>query len=440
MTGLTGDRRSRRALRGAAAASALTAAGLAAACGAPAQEAEVLRAAPLNVPAGDPRAAARGDTAFGLDVLDAWCRKDPSANVVLSPSSVASGLGMVYLGAKGETARTMARALHLPGGGAGSADPAGALPALRARDQALRGLNGKNVTVSTTDQVWSDKALKPDDAYLSRVATGYGAVLKQLDIRADPEGARRTINDGVERATQGKISDLLPSGAVDDDTGWVLTDATYLKARWAGEFKRSETAPERFTTAAGRTIRTPMMSRGGTYGYARARGWTAVDLPYVGGRLSMTALLPDAPRTAKPQAQARPACPAIDARAIGEITAALAPERVELEIPKVELRAKADLRPILTGLGMGSLFTAPDLTGLSPKATRLSFVVHAATLLVDEKGTEAAAATGSGVQAGSAPAPAPREVTFDRPYLLLVRDVRTGEPLFLARVADPSRS
>src|SRR6202044_4200788 len=62
----------------------------------------------------DPRPYGAADTAFGLDVLGAWCASDPRANLVLSPSSLASGLGMAYLGARGGTAQAMAGVRHLP--------------------------------------------------------------------------------------------------------------------------------------------------------------------------------------------------------------------------------------------------------------------------------------------------------------------------------------
>ena len=84
----------------------------------------------------DPRPYGAADTAFGLDVLSAWCRADPHANLVLSPSSLASGLGMAYLGARGGTARVMARVLHLPAAAARQLEAG-----LQARSTALRGLS-----------------------------------------------------------------------------------------------------------------------------------------------------------------------------------------------------------------------------------------------------------------------------------------------------------
>ncbi|MBO2451285.1 serpin family protein [Actinomadura barringtoniae] len=414
-------------LRTSTALGCLAAVSLATACGsgkAQGGETVTLRGAVAHVPAADPRPYAAADSAFGLDMLKAWCGKDPESNVVLSPSSLSSGLGMVYLAAKGDTARTMAGTLKLPAG-----DP---LAGLHARNQALKGLGGKDVTISTSDQVWADKQRKPDSAYLDKVATAYDAGLKSLDIQGDPEGARKAINDAIKKSTQGKISDLLPQGSVKGDTGWVLTDAVYLKAKWAVEFKKTGTHPEPFTTGDGKQIKTDTMSRSGEIGYAHTGGWTAVDLPYTGNKVSLTALLPDS------KAQG---CPSLDAATLRKVTGALQPSLLDVHLPKVDLKSKGDMKPFLTSLGMGKAFNGPaDFTGISPDAGKLQFVQHAATMRVDEKGTEAAAATGSGMEATSAVAPARTDVFFDRPYVLIVRDNTTGVPLFAARVADPSKS
>ncbi|MFC0040260.1 serpin family protein [Actinomadura rayongensis] len=396
-----------------------------AACGvAQGQEPRVRKGRVLAVPAADPKPYARADAAFGLGLLAAWCRTDPHANLVLSPSSLAAGLGMAALGARVATATAMARALRLPPG-----DP---VPGLAARTRALRGLNRSGVALRVTDQVWADRRLPPSPGYLDRVATAYDAALKTLDVQGDPDGARAAINDAVAKATSGRIKDLLGPGTVARDTGWVLTDAVYLKADWADRFKASETSGEPFTTAAGGTAQVRMMSAHRDLAAARTAGWTAVDLPYRGGRLSMTALLPD---------DRSGGCPALDAARLDRVTAALAPRRVDLGLPKTDLKDRIDAVPLLRAAGMGEAFgPRADFTGLSPRAEGITFVRHAATMRVDEKGTEAAAATGAGIGAtAAAPVPALR-VTFDRPYVLLVRDQATGEPLFLARVADPSRS
>jgi serine protease inhibitor len=77
----------------------------------------LLRGVAADEPSADPRPYGAADTAFGLDLLGAWCGQDPDANIVFSPESLASGLGMAYLGARGSTARAMASVLHLPATG-----------------------------------------------------------------------------------------------------------------------------------------------------------------------------------------------------------------------------------------------------------------------------------------------------------------------------------
>jgi serpin B len=177
---------------------------------------------------------------------------------------------------------------------------------------------------------------------------------------------------------------------------------------------------------------------GGQFGQTQAAGWTAVSLPYRGGRLAMVALLPPAGG----------GCPVPSATVLNTMTTRLAGANgasvtagTAVALPRVSLSTKANLKGLLSGLGMGVAFTsAADFSGLSAQACCIGLVEHAATLQVGEKGTVASAATAVGMSPTDAQVPPPNQVTFDRPYLLLVTDTRTGEPLFLARVADPATS
>jgi serine protease inhibitor len=104
----------------------------------------------------------------------------------------------------------------------------------------------------------------------------------------------------------------------------------------------------------------------------------------------------------------------------------------------VSLATHLSMKSLLTQLGMGVAFSsAADFTGLSPQACCIGLVEQAATLDIGEKGTVASAATAVGVQATAGRVLGP-PVVFDRPYLLVVTDRGTGEPLFTARVANPA--
>jgi serpin B len=373
-----------------------------------------------------PRALGAADTAFGLDVLGAWCRRDPRANIVLSPESLASGLGMAYLGARGSTALAMRAVLHLPAGGAGLDT------ALQARSAALRALDGPGVTVAGSDRIWANSRMEPLPSYTRAVAAGYGATVGRAPLLTDPAAAARQIDAAIAAATRGHIPQLLGRRSL-NGIAWVLTDALYLDANWSAPFPASQTRPGQFTTASGRQVSAEFL-HGGAFRSVSAGGWTAVSLPYRGGKLAMTALLPGS---------GSGGCPALQAHTLSGIAAALAMRRppgglTGIALPKVSLRSSASLGNLLASLGMGVAFSnAADFTGLSPQACCIGLVQHAATLAVAAKGTVGSAATAVGIAPTAISVPL-TGVAFDRPYVLLVTDTQTGEPLFLARVADPA--
>jgi serine protease inhibitor len=386
----------------------------------------IVRGMALTEPFVDPRPYGTADTALGLDVLGASCRANPQANLLLSPSSLASGLGMAYLGARAGTAQAMASVLHLPAA-AGQPLEAG----LQARSAALRALDSPGVTVNASDQVWADPTLPPLSSYLNAVATGYDAGLAQAPLLSNPDKAVAEIDGAIAATTQGQIPQLLAPGSL-NGIAWVLTDALYLHAPWAAPFEAGLTSPGPFTTAAGQQVTVKFMN-GGPYETLTAGGWTAAWLPYRGGKLAMVALLPPAGASA---------CAMPTATALGTVTAALAAGsprvvRRSISLPRVNLSVNVDMKSLLAELGMGVAFTSSaNFTGLSPAACCIGLVRQADTLQVGEQGTTASAATAVGFLPTAMPVLRP--VNFDRPYLMLVTDGVTGEPLFLARVANPA--
>jgi len=388
----------------------------------------MVRGVAVTEPPVSPAPYGASDMAFGLDVLNAWCQQSPQANIVLSPASLASGLGLAYLGSGGSTARAMAAVLHLPA--AGAALEAG----LQARAGALRALDGPGVTVAEADQLWTDPSLTTLRSYLNAIATGYDAGVARVPLLTKPDQAAAQINAAIASATRGHITNLLSAGSL-QGVGWLLTDALYLHARWASPFQSSMTSPAQFTTAAGQQVQASYL-HGGYFASATAAGWTAVSLPYEGHRLAMIALLPPSAAGSGPAG-----CPDLPAATVAALSARLGSSgfgsAASVALPKVSLSSKANMMNLLSSLGMGVAFgPQADFTGISPQAASIGLIVHAATLEVDEQGTVASAATAVGVGVAAIPS-ARRTVVFDRPYVLLITDTTTGEPLFLARVTNP---
>ncbi|HEX3963791.1 MAG TPA: serpin family protein [Trebonia sp.] len=378
-------------------------------------------------PAADPAPYGAADTAFGLDVLRAWCQTDPDANLVFSPAVLASALGMAYLGSKGPTATAMAGVLHLP---AQSRDAL--LAGLAARLAALRAVNGRGVTLAASDFVWADPTLPPLKSYLNDVATGYDAGVGEAPFQTDPQRAAAAVNQAISRDTRGQIPKLVTPKLV-AGMGWVLTSALYMDARWGIPFNPAQTAGGTFTTQAGTPVTVQYMHSPQDVQSDAVDGWTGAWLSYQGAKLGMLAILPPA---------GAGGCAVPSASGLAALTRAVLINQglgARVGLPKLDISSNARMDDELKSLGMAQAFgPSADFTALSPQAASIAFVQQAATLKVDEKGTVGAAAAAVGAVPASAFAG--RELDFNRPYLLLVTDMQTGEPVFLAKVANPAES
>ncbi|HEY3904666.1 MAG TPA: serpin family protein [Streptosporangiaceae bacterium] len=373
------------------------------------------------------RAYGSADTAFGLGLLNAVCAGKAAGNIALSPVSVSSALGLAYLGAGGQTATAMAKVMHLPA----TSGPALAI-GLRDRSDLLASLVRPGVVFSQSNRIWADRSLPARPSYVSALKSDYRASLHQVPLVSDPDAARQTINAAIGRDTHGHIPNLLPPDSL-RGIGWLLTNALYLKAAWAQPFSHAFTTTGAFATNGGQVMAHYLNGRG--YKTASVDGWTAASLPYRGHRLAMFALLPPAGH-----GPGSGSCTLPDAGEFTSISAKLADSHHEMSIalPKVKLSWSGSLMTELAQLGMGQAFSsAADFTGISPKACCIGLVQHAATLTVAEKGTVASAATAVGV-APTAVALPQATLRFDRPYLLVIDDTLTGEPLMLAWVANPA--
>ena len=358
-------------------------------------------------------------TAFGLDLLHAVCAHSPGENLVLSPTSAAEALGLIYPAAGGTAAEDLGILLHLPQWSpeleAAAADHTVALASL-AHEGPTSGPDLRD-SLRLSNRIWTAPGVEPVQAYLDAAATAFGAAVYSVDFPGDPQGATDQINDAVREDTAGLIDGLFDE-PLSAGTRVVLTDALHLQARWSVPFR--DTAPTPFDAPVG-LVSVEMMTGALGVGHAAA-GWQAVDLSYREETLSATAILP--PVGTDP-------C-AIDSEALGALADA-EPHEVDVALPRVTIEQTHRLLDPLRELGLP---VDGDFSGFGEEGLVVSEIVQKTYLAVDEDGTVAAAATG-GAMTGSAPLG--RElVQFDHPYLLLLTDTATGSPLFIAIVADPS--
>ena len=388
-----------------------------------------------QAPVDDLRELTRGNTEFAFDLYRELSSSD--GNLFFSPHSISSALAMTYGGARGDTEAAMAETLRL------TLPQERLHPAFGALDHALadRGASGKegDFRLNAANAVWAQDGHPFRASYLDLVKDSYGAEVALADFAGNPEGSRGEINRWVAGRTEDRIEDLIPPGLIDGLTRMVLVNAVYFKSGWLYPFDEYATTREQFRLLDGGTAGVEMMRTTEYFGYASGDEYQVVDLPYVGGELSMTVLLPDWGRFEEFEGR-------MDAGYVGGVLADVSETYVALELPRFEFDAAFRLADTLKTMGMPSAFdpAAADFSGMDGLSCArgdagclfIADVVHRAFVAVDEAGTEAAAATGVVMQTESAK-PRPVSVRVDRPFIFLIRDRGTGAVLFLGRVMEP---
>jgi len=384
----------------------------------------------------------RGNVAFALDLLGA-VREQEGGNVFVSPYSVSVALAMTYAGARGTTREEMADALRFELDGEQLHAAFAALEAEFARrnedgeDADVRTVSrekddenaGPAFELTTANGAWGQDGFPFREPFLDLLAAYYGAGLRLADFASDPEAARERINEWVAERTNDRIEDLLPEGSIDTATRLVLANAVYFSARWATPFPEDATDPRPFTALDGSTAEVPTMRQELKTRYAAIEGHQLVELDYANGDTSMVVILP-----ADGEFEAFESSLTVDRLAIMLDRASRA--QVTLSLPRFEVETAVSLVESLRALGVAEAFTPrADLSGISDdRDLFVDDVVHQSFVSVDERGTEAAAATAAVVAESALPERV--EMTVDRPFLFYIRDKPTETPLFVGRVTS----
>jgi len=366
------------------------------------------------------------DNEFAIKLYSELSSVD-SSNICFSPVSIFSALSMVYEGADGRSAEQMEIVLDIPNSREERVGVFSELFSLISSDR-------ESMQVQIANSLWVQEKYPVKSTYISLLKEIYLSEIMETNFISQPEQSIANINGWVEKKTKGKIVDLFQDGSIDDMTRLVLVNAVYFLGDWESPFERSRTSEQEFKTGTGEIERVPFMRKTDTLNYYSDDKIQVVELSYSGGDYSLLVLLPEKEDGLEELEES------LFPEVISRIEEGMTRERVELHFPKYEMKKRIQLSSVLDVLGMSDIFSMKeaDLTGIcDEEGLYVSDVVHASCFRVDEKGTEAAAATGIGIKAASIPVE-PVLMNVDHPFIFILSHKKTKSFLFMGRVMDPS--
>ncbi|MBQ7672613.1 MAG: serpin family protein [Paludibacteraceae bacterium] len=391
---------------------------------------------------------------FTLDLLkQVSATETESENVFLSPLSVAIVGAMVANGAEGETLNQILRTI---GAGDYSVDDLNAyyknllenLPYL-----------DKYTDMKLADAIWVDNDCKVKDAFVKVNKDYYKAKVQNADL-ADPATAKQ-VNNWANQNTKGLIPKVVDESIFNENLRMILANAIYFKSKWSSPFDSRFTEERDFTRADGSQIDVKMMNNGGEmyvtptsdarvfyFSYDGSEKQPAeadtthydarmLRLYFKNGAYCADFILPRRNLSVETYLEG------LDLEELADLQGRLGLYEVEIQVPKCKLKYHRDLNEDMQALGMGDVFSSnANLSGISTQESlRLDRLFQDSYMEMDEEGVKAAAVSVGLVEATAALDSSPRVDPFilDRPFLLLIREVKYGTILFAGKIGNPAQ-
>lgn len=361
---------------------------------------------------------------FGVELLKNTM-KVSEGNVCVSPISVSAVLSMLANGDTGDTRDEVLTLLQFDKGQEG-------LDELNFYNKTILS-NLPSVDPATTyiftNTYWHDPLVFVREDFAERIAdTMFASV---IDYTPAGQEGMEAINQFVEINTNGLIKNFIEK-PIDNITSAFL-NTTYFKGEWSDQFMEEATIEDDFLNLDGSISKAQFMRKTWVEYAETADGTKAVRLPYGNGNFHMTVILPT------DQINHVPLLECLDHDNLEKINETLKMKHIAVELPKFESESKAELLEVLKGMGLNKAcdfkygFDAITWNGSSV----LALFKHAVKLIVNEEGTEGAAASMGGMidSAGPDPVEIP-VVSFDRPFVYLIQENTTGAILFIGVVTN----
>jgi serine protease inhibitor len=368
------------------------------------------------------RSLVGSNTDFAFNIFNRLITEDSGQNVFISPLSILLALAMTYNGAVGDTNLAIADAMEFSGMDIEELNQGFS-------DLLVSILNGDpGVKINIANSIWPRLGFNPKEDFVDINKKYYSSEVNELDF-SDP-GAVDTINGWIEDATEEKIKKMLTE--IPPDAVMYLINAIYFKGDWSYPFDEESTFEEDFNLEDGSKKSVPMMHIIEHFDYITGENFGMVRLPYGDEKFSMYIVLPNE------GVAVDGIIGFLDNYYYDNLRNSMVDTEVRLAMPKYKMEYGVKLlNDVLTDLGMGIAFSPEaDFSNINPDIF-ISRVMHKAVIEVNEKGSEAAAATVVEMAESAMPIEETVEFIVDRPFFFVIADDRSGAVLFMGKVVSP---
>ncbi|XP_057422364.1 serpin-ZX-like [Lotus japonicus] len=354
-------------------------------------------------------------------------------NIIFSPFSIHAALSVMAAGSDGRTLNELLSYLR--------ADSIDHLSTFFSQVFSS-GAAAPSRCLSFANGMWADKSLSLSYSFKQPLATHYKATLGSVDFQNKADQVRGEVNSWVKKETNGLIKELLPRGALDKTTRLIFANALHFKGEWEHQFDAGCTFDYNFHLLNGTSVKVPFMTNKKDQSIRAFDGFKVLRLSYEQGtdknlQFSMYIILPDAKDGLSALIEKM-------GSESGFLEGKFPEEKVQVggfRIPKFNFSFAFEASNVLKELGVVSPFSQldADFTKMVDNPVDGLYVesmFHKASIEVNEKGTEAGAA--SSLWGPTKCIKRGIEFIADHPFLFLIREDLTGTILFVGQVLHPN--
>ncbi|XP_025026091.1 serpin E3 [Python bivittatus] len=366
---------------------------------------------------------------FALTLYQKVAERNNRTNLVISPASISFSLGLLQLGARGNTFGQLKQALGY------STHDENIQDFLHAAYK--EGISSdQSVVVHLACTLFVQAGMQLSPQFIQQAEWWANNTVQQTNF-SDPNRTEAQIKEWIAQST-GETSCLSLDMTESPLNQIAVVSTMDFRSTWQRKFTFTHAQALSFTTAEGISLKVPAMYLRAEVNYGEflmgsLDQISVVELPYLEEMVSMFVVLPTDRRTSLARIETY-----FSAQTFSLWSSTLRRTGMDIFLPRFKIQNHLDLKMILLALGITDMFdqTEANFNGISEHGgLYISEVIHKAKIEVTEDGTRASGITAMVLLKRS------RAPVFkaDRPFNFILRQAKTGSILFIGRLTNPTQ-